>query len=485
MSGERIEAEIVFRNARIIDGTGAPSFTGDVAVADDRIIAVGPSLEAEAERIFDARGLALSPGFIDAHTHDDRIVLADPDMHCKVSQGVTSVVVGNCGISIAPVVTDRRPPAPLDLICPDPRDFFASFAAYFERLRRTPAAVNVIAQCGHSSLRLMAVSDLSRPASGEEIAAMRSALAQALDEGAAGFSTGLEYPPARGAPTEEVIALAELAGRAGSFHSTHMRDESAKVMDSLAETVRIAREAQVPVVISHHKCSGTANHGRSVETLAFIAEAMKSQEIGLDVYPYAASSTMLDPARVAKATKTLVAWSVPRPDLAGADLAEVAAQLKLGIEETIEALQPAGAIYFNMDEGDVRRILAFERTMIGSDGLPHDHHPHPRLWGTFPRVLGHYARDVGLFPLETAVHKMTGLTAATFHIKDRGVIRPGAYADLVLFDPATICDAATFETPAKPARGIELVLVNGRCVWADGEPTGARPGRGLKRESAA
>jgi N-acyl-D-amino-acid deacylase len=476
-----IEADILFRNARIIDGSGGPSLAGDVAVAQDRIVAVGAGLEARAAETVDATGLVLAPGFIDAHTHDDRIVLTDPGLPAKVSQGVTSVVVGNCGVSIAPVVTQGRPPAPIDLVCREAGDFFPSFAAYFERLERTPPAVNVIAQCGHSSLRLAAMDDLSRPATGAEIETMRQALAQALADGAAGFSTGLEYPVARGAPTEEVIALAEVAGRYRGFHSTHMRNESEGVMDSLAESFRIGREAGVPVVISHHKCAGVACHGRSLETLPAIAEAARNQEVGLDVYPYTASSTMLDPERVKRASRTVITWSAPHPGHAGRDLDDIAEAMRLPLTEAIEALQPAGAVYFMMDEADVRRILAFETSMIGSDGLPHDRHPHPRLWGTFPRVLGHYVRDVGLFPLETAVHKMTGLTAATFRLRDRGAIRPGAYADLVLFDPATVADAATFEQPTEPARGIRRVYVNGAMVWSESGSTGARPGRALKR----
>jgi len=476
-------ADLVFRNAQLIDGTGAPSRTADIAITDDRISAIGDRLSIEADEEIDAQGLVLAPGFIDAHTHDDRIVLVDPAMHCKTSQGVTTVVTGNCGISIAPVNIHQRPPAPLDLIGSDPDSFFTSFSAYFDALESTPPAVNVLAQVGHSSLRVSVMDDLNRAASTAEIGAMQTALRTAFEEGATGFSTGLEYPTASAAPTDEVTALATVAAEYNGFHSTHMRDEGPGVMDSLAETFHIGKTAHIPVIISHHKCAGLANHGRSLETLPYIEKTRTEQRVALDCYPYIASSTMLDANRVSRASKTLVSWSTARPEQAGKELSDISNDLSLSIEETISALQPAGAIYFNMDEADVRRILSFDATMIGSDGLPHDEFPHPRLWGTFPRVLGYYSRDIGLFSLEEAVRKMTSLTADTFGIKDRGVIAEGNFADLVLFDAATVIDSATFTNPAEPAAGIAQVFVNGKRVCQNGAPTGARPGRGLRRRS--
>lgn len=476
-------ASIIFRNVQLIDGTGAPSRPADVAITDDRISAIGETLNLSAAEEIDAQGLILAPGFIDAHTHDDRIVLVDPAMSCKISQGVTTVVTGNCGISIAPVSINQRPPAPLDLIGKAPDQFFRSFADYFDALDTAPPTVNVVAQAGHSSLRVMAMSELDRPATPAEIDAMRGALHQALSDGAAGLSTGLAYQPAHAAPTEEIEALAAVTAEFNGFHSTHMRDEGQGVMASLAETFRIGQTARIPVIISHHKCSGIPNHGQSRNTLPFIEESRAKQPIALDCYPYVASSTVLDPARVAEASKTVIAWSTKLPEQAGKDLADIAKDLSLSIDEAIDALQPAGAIYFNMNEEDVRRILSFPATMIGSDGLPHDEFPHPRLWGTFPRVLGHYSRDVGLFSLEEAVRKMTSLTASAFGIKDRGVITEGNFADVVLFDANTIVDSATFENPAEPAAGIAQVFVNGACVWQNGTATGARPGRGLRRQS--
>jgi N-acyl-D-amino-acid deacylase len=211
---------------------------------------------------------------------------------------------------------------------------------------------------------------------------------------------------------------------------------------------------------------------------------MRSQPIGLDCYPYSAASTVLSADRAVSASRTVLTWSKPHPDYAGKDLTEIAKILGLSQDDAVAQLLPAGAIYFSMDEADVRRILSFPPTMIGSDGLPHDAFPHPRLWATFPRVLGHYSRTLGLFSLEQAVHKMTGLTARTFGLKDRGVLRPGAYADITVFDPASVSEGATFKQPIAPAQGIDTVIVNGSVVWRNGRASGARPGRVLSRVAA-
>jgi N-acyl-D-amino-acid deacylase len=259
-----------------------------------------------------------------------------------------------------------------------------------------------------------------------------------------------------------------------------MRDEGDRVVDSLEESFRTGRELGIPVVISHHKVTGRPNHGRSAETLPIIERAMRTQKVGLDCYPYHASSTILSASRAANATKVLVTWSKPHAEAAGMELGEI--KKKLGL--TVYELLPAGAIYFSMDENDVQRILAFEHTMIGSDGLPHDAAPHPRLWGTFPRVLGHYSRQLNLFPLETAVHKMTGLTAQTFGLAKRGVLKAGFAADITIFDPQ-VDETATFEKPVQAAKGIDTVIVNGKIVWSDGKPTGARPGQVLGRQRSA
>jgi N-acyl-D-amino-acid deacylase len=296
------------------------------------------------------------------------------------------------------------------------------------------------------------------------------------------MSTGLFYAPANPAPAAEVTALAALLAPAGAVYTTHMRDEGDHVMDSLDETFSTAKAAGVAVVVSHHKTVGKNNFGRTSETLPRIAKAIAEQPVGLDAYPYIASSTVLRPQMIPISLKILVTWSKSHPDMAGRELTAIAKDWGVSQEEAADRLQPAGAIYWTMDEGDVRRVLAFDQTMIGSDGLPHDHHPHPRLWGTFPRVLGHYCREEKLFPLEKAVHKMTGLSAARFGLSNRGVLKDGAYADIVMFDAERVIDRATFEAPKTPAAGIDLVVVNGQIVWQEGVHTGARPGRALRRQ---
>jgi len=466
----------------VIDGTGAPGARADVGVAEGRIVAVGDLGAATAERAIDASGLVVAPGFIDVHTHDDNLLLTAPEMAPKASQGVTTVIAGNCGVSLAPLVLSERPPPPLDLLGEGYR--FPRFAAYVETLEAAPAATNAAFLVGHATLRVGAMDDLDRPADDGEIAAMRAGLGEALDAGAVGLSTGLFYPPARAAPTSEIVALAALLKPAGGLYTTHMRNENSAVIEAIEETLEIGRRADVPVVISHHKVQGKANFGRTRETLALIEAARASQRVALDVYPYIASSTVLMEAPADQAMRVLVTWSEAVPEAAGRDLDDLAADWGLDRTETIARLRPAGAVYFAMDEDDVRRVLGYARAMIGSDGLPHDTRPHPRLWGAFARVLGHYARDVGLFSLAEAVHRMTGLPAAEFGLVDRGAVAPGNWADLTLFDPATIIDRATFADPIRPAAGIVQVLVNGEPIWRDGAATGARPGRVLRRQAA-
>jgi N-acyl-D-amino-acid deacylase len=477
--------DLLIRGATVIDGARAPRFEADIAVRDGKIERVG-SISGDAKTEIRAAGLVAAPGFIDAHTHDDRLMISAPEMAPKVSQGVTTVVAGNCGVSLAPAPRGMPRPVtpPIDIMDPDGDSFrYKTFAEYVGVLRSTPPAANCALLVGHSMLRVQTMADLERPASSREIAAMRAMVDEALEAGAIGASTGLYYEPARAALTEEVIEVCRpLTARKG-IYCTHMRDEGDHVVDSLEETFRIGRELGVPVVVSHHKVVGTPNHGRSRETLPIIEKAMRSQRIGLDCYPYCASSTILTYSRTLTASRTLVTWSKPHPEFAGMDVTAIAAKMGLSVEDAIGKLIPAGAIYFSMDEKDVQRILGFEHTMIGSDGLPHDAAPHPRLWGTFPRVLGHYSRDLGAFPLETAVHKMTGLTARTFGLAGRGVLKEGYAADITLFDAASIGDAATFEKPIAPARGIDTVIVNGQPVWREGKPTGARPGKVLGRSS--
>ena len=477
--------DLLIRNASIVDGTSAPRFNGDIGIIGDRIVRIGDLSTSRGELEIDLEGRIAAPGFIDSHTHDDRIMLSSPDMAPKVSQGVTTVIGGNCGVSLAPMPRPIPNPVtpPLNLLDDQGSWFhFPTFASYLDELRANPPATNCAMLVGHTTLRVATMSDLSKPASSAEIAAMRELVLEAMQAGAIGVSTGLFYEPAIAAPTEEVIEVCSPLKQFKGLYCTHMRNEADRVIDSLEESFRIGREVGVPIVISHHKVTEQANHGRSTETLALIEKNMATQPICLDCYPYTAGSTILSVDRAATSARVIVSWSKPLPEYAGQDLTDIAKKMNCSQDEAVKRLLPAGAIYFKMDEADVQRILKFDQTMIGSDGLPHDASPHPRLWGSFPRVLGHYGRFLGLFPLETAVYKMTGLTAKNFGLKDRGVLREGAYADLTLFDADTVDEVATYAAPIAPARGIEAVIVNGKMVWRDGRATGARPGRVLHRE---
>jgi len=473
--------DLLIRGGTVIDGTKAPRHDADIGIRDGRIVAIGDLAHATADRVLDAGGRIVAPGFIDSHTHDDQAVLSQPDLRFKVSQGVTTVVAGNCGISAAPLRADMDLPMPLSLI-DAPRDArHATFASYFGALRAQPASVNVAAMVGHSTLRAAVMADLDRPANEGEIAAMRAHVEEAMLAGAIGMSTGTFYPPATRATTEEIIEVGRPLSARQALYVTHMRDEGDRVMEALDETFRIGRALDIPVVVSHHKVQNTHNHGRTKETLAFIRESMKHQCIGLDCYPYTAGSTMIRTDRGMLDARILIASSVPHPEMAGRDLKDIAAEWGVSGAEAAQRLQPGTAIYFMMDEADVQRILAFDDTMIGSDGIPVGDKPHPRLWGTFPRVLGHYSRDLGLFPLETAIWKMTGLTARTFGLPQRGTLQVGHHADVVIFDAATVRDAANYTTPTLPAEGIDSVIVNGRITWQAGAHTGVRAGQVLTR----
>ncbi len=472
--------DLIIRNATIIDGTRAPRYQGDIGVRDGLIVDVGALKNAGAAREIDANGHIAAPGFIDAHTHDDRLLFSDPAMTPKVSQGVTTVITGNCGISLACSPAKAAQTPPLDLLDNEGGWFrFPSFAAYREALAATPAAINAACLVGHTTLRCATMDRLDRAATPGEMSRMRAMAREALASGAIGISTGTAYAPAAAAPTAELIEVCRPLSEFGGLYVTHMRNEDAQVTDAIDETCAIGRALNVPVVISHHKCAGVANHGRSVVTLAQIEKAMREQRVALDCYPYIASSTVLRSDRLAQSTRVIITWSKPHPEFSGVDLDEVARRLGVTQAEAVEKLKPAGAIYFMLDEQDVQRILAFDETMIGSDGLPHDAKPHPRLWGTFPRVLGHYCRELKLFSLETAVYKMTGLPAKKFGLTGRGLLQAGAHADITLFDAALVMDAADFKNSTTPAKGIATVIVNGVPVWADGKATGARPGKVL------
>ncbi len=476
-----LKCDTLIRNAKVLDGSGTDAQQIDVALDGGRIVEMGASLACHATHSIEADGLCLAPGFIDVHTHDDTSVIETPEMLPKISQGVTTVIVGNCGISASPVRLKADPPDPMNLL--GKREYFRypSFGDYVSALAAACPSVNVAVLIGHTSLRNNQMDRLDRTATRGEIDAMRAELAEALAAGALGLSSGLAYASANAASTDEVMALASTLIDSHGLYVTHMRTETDAILDAMDEAFRIGRAGQSPVVISHLKCAGIANWGRSGEVLGALERARATQRIGCDCYPYAAGSSTLDLKQVDPRVQIEITWSTPFPAVAGRTLADIAGEWGLNQLEAAKRLQPAGAIYHSIHEDDMRAILAHPATMIGSDGLPWDQHPHPRLWGAFPRVLGRYCREQKLFSLPQAIHKMTSMPARRFGLNERGAIAEGHWADLVLFNPQTVEDTATFADPIRPARGIERVWVNGTLSYTAQGITGNRAGRFLAR----
>jgi N-acyl-D-amino-acid deacylase len=479
-----LTCDTLIRNASVVDGSGAAAEPRDIAIRGDRIFAMAGRLQADALEVIDAESLTLAPGFIDVHTHDDTLVITKPAMLPKLSQGITTVVVGNCGISAAPVRLRGAPPDPMNLLGTADAFCYPTFASYVAAVQAARPAVNVAALVGHTSLRNNHMGRLDRSATANEIEAMRRELQQGLDAGALGLSSGLAYLSANAASTEELLMLAKPLAAAGAVYTTHMRSETDAILEAMNEACEIGRLSRVPVIISHLKCAGMDNWGRSSEVLNSLDAKRTSQPVGWDCYPYAAGSSTLDLRQVDERVRITITWSSSHPEVAGQALEQIARDWHVTQFEAAKRLQPAGAIYHSISEEDMRSILRHSATMIGSDGLPNDPRPHPRLWGTFPRVLGRYCREEKLFSLSEAIHKMTDLPAQRFGLTQRGLVREGYYADLVLFDPEKTIDMATFDDPIRPAAGIERVWVNGCLSYTSQGSTLRRSGRFLSRGKA-
>lgn len=490
----------MLRGGLVVDGTGAPARRADVAFAGDRIAAVGPDLDASGAAVVDATGLAVAPGFIDVHTHDDFAVLLHPEMGFKVQGGVTSVVVGNCGMGAAPWPQARGYAAAFHPghVLPE----WDGYDGYFGVLDAAPASCNVAALIGHGAARAAVMGGDARAPHDAELTQMREIVREGVAAGCVGFSTGLIYDPGKHAQREEIIALAAECRANGGLYATHMRDEGAGLLDSIRESIEIGERAGVPVQISHHKAAGRENWGLVEESLALLdAARARGMDIMADQYPYTAASTVLaavvsyfadtgergvgrrDPADVVLSSAPQnPAWEGRSIGALAAEwgVAPLAAARRVLDAEGIQA----SVVIHNMSEDDVRTVLRHPTTMVGSDGLPMLHgKPHPRLYGTFARVLGAYVREQGVLSLETAVHRMTGMSAQRFGLVDRGVLHAGMYADVVVFDPARIADVASYADPHRHPDGIAHVFVNGEPVVRDGAHTGARSGRVLRKRS--
>jgi N-acyl-D-aspartate/D-glutamate deacylase len=422
-------------------------------------------------------------------------------MDFKVMQGVTTDVVGNCGMGAAPFDVAN---AMFRSLHGDARlAEWKGYRGYLETVDRNPSSLNVAVLVGHGTVRYAAMGNAPREPGAHELAAMRAAVREGIEAGAVGLSTGLIYEPGRYARTEEIIELArEMARAGGGLYASHMRNEAGGLLDSVRETIRIGEEAGVPVEISHHKASGRDNWGRVRDSLSLIEQARaRGVDVTADQYPYTSGSTVL--AAVIQncalddgsdggglghvAPEQVLFASTPKhPKWEGLTLRDLCQRWNAAPRAAAERVlteEGAGAVVVvgTMDEADVRTVMRHPSTMIGSDGLAMGSRPHPRLYGAFPRVLGRYAREAGLLTLEDAVHRMTGMAAVKFRLSDRGLVREGFFADLVIFDPAKIIDTATYEDPKRYPEGLSHVIVNGAVVVRDGRHTGSRPGRALRR----
>ena len=497
--------DVLIQNGWVYDGQNSPPQQQDIGIQGGQIVAIGNLTNATATRIIEANGLAVAPGFIDMHAHLDPIMRM-PDAESHVKQGVTTALGG----------PDGGGPWP--------------FGAYLDSLEKMPLGMNVAYLTGHNRIRSNIMQLSRRSPTEAELSQMKVQVQTAMNEGAFGISTGLKYLPGAFSKVEEVIELSKVAAQSGGIYTSHLREEGLGLIGGVTEAIQIARDAEIPVILTHHKVVGKPMWGSSSRTLYLVDSA---REVGLDVkidqYPYTASHTSISilipawaraggqqafKARMQKPTtrdsifqETLfniindrggsdlkrvqfsrVSW---KPDLEGKTLYDWALEEQLeptlenGADLVLQAQLNGGAscVFHAMDEKDVQAIMKHPQTMVASDGRlsqPGQGHPHPRAYGTFPRVLGHYAREEAIFPLETAIYKMTGLPAQSLGLTDRGMLKEGNHADIVIFDPAQVKDQSTFEAPHQYPAGISMVLVNGALVVDNGKMTEQRTGTVLR-----
>jgi len=529
--------DLVIRNARIVDGTGNPYYLAHMAISQGQIVKIDRHIDpGGARKIIDADGMVACPGFFDTHSHDDAYLIARPSCDDKVLQGVTTEVIGNCGYSLAPLSEKHH--ADLRNIAriiggdhmPENVWRIRSFADYLAELERVKPGINVVPLVGHAAIRIAVMGMEQRDPTEAELGEMKRLTSKAMEEGAFGLSAGLIYVPANYAKTEEIIELVRIVGQYNGLYTTHLRSEGDNVMQAIDEALSIGQAGEVPVVISHHKVMGRGNWGRSVETLQKFEEARAGgQEVVCDQYPYTAGSTYLaallppsiqaggyeayceklkDPTlrkvvvnqienddrgqwenmiKAAGFEGVVISIAQKHREYIGKSIAEIAKfegkdPYDVFFDLLVVEGEGVGVILHYMDEQDVQRILKSPLAMVGTDGFPDfgESKVHPRQTGTFPRILSHYVREKGLIRLEEAIRKMTSLPAQTFRIKKKGLLKEGLDADIVIFDPDTVLDRATFDDPRQKPEGIVWVLINGEVAVEEGLVTGATSGKVLR-----
>ncbi len=525
--------DLLIINGKIVDGTSNPWFYGDIAVKDGKIVEVGFLKERKAKRVIDATGLFVCPGFIDIHSHSDLEPMANYRCESKVRQGVTTEVVGNCGDSAAPAFgqayEDQRKASEeygLKLT-------WQTVKEYLDALQNSKPSINYVTLVGHGTIRKSVMGYENRKPTIDELEKMKELVKQAMEEGAFGISTGLIYPPGSFAEMEEIIELCKVVANYQGYYATHMRNEGDRLEQSMTEAIEIGRQAKISVQISHHKAFGKQNYGKVEKTLRMIEEARKNGiDVACDLYPYTATATSLasilpnwaheggkekmlerlrdkkirakiaqevDPVqrRISGYENLFISYvSTDANRLCeGKSVQQIADQLikepiDVILDLIIEEKAHVGMIRFAMDEEDVKKVISSPYSMIGSDGsalapygILSKGHPHPRNYGTFPRVLARYVRDLGLIRLEEAIRKMTSFPAQRLGLTDRGLIKPNMAADIVAFDFDKVKDTATYEEPKRYPEGIEYVIVNGVITVENGEHTNSRAGKVLRKNS--
>jgi N-acyl-D-amino-acid deacylase len=524
------QPDTVIYGGTLYDGSGAPGIAADIAISGDRIAGIGANLAGlyPGARKFDAGGLAVAPGFIDIHTHSDLSVLRNREMRSSVHQGVTTELTGNCGITMG-LVQPETPAFKQEMHWLEREGLllrWTRLGGFFSLLEDEGLSCNMATLAGHGTIRKAVMEFAERAPDATELARMRRIVADAMEDGAVGLSTGLEYLPGGYADLDEICALAEVARDAGGFYASHLRSEGDQFLEAVDEAIAVGERTGIPVQLSHHKAEGKANWGKVRTTLARMQSA---RDNGLDVmtdqYPYTAFMTGLmlillpewarngSPEDVVARltdieTRARIEQEVlssgldfnaiqigiarSQPEVQGLTLTQLAQRSETnpaaaGIDLLIAEKGWVGAAHFALSEDDVELVLRDPHTMIGSDGVattPGGDKPHPRCYGTFPRILGRYVRERGVLSLPDAIRRMTGLPARRLGLRDRGLLAPGCKADITVFSPTSIADVATFEDPHRYPTGIEFVFVNGRLTIEHGDHNGERAGVVLRRTQA-